>query len=642
MDKITSVKYVCEKIFKFRYVVGIMVFVFFVANGFHGSSMGYYNDVIQPSIDDEKFETIWGEYKSIRSDEFIVSTPEWFSQYLYNKEFSTTNNALMAKETSTVLFPPLPTKTITALGFPQFWGCFFLPMEQAYSFYWNLPIFLTFFAVLELMMILTKGNKLYSFLGAVLIGLSPTFFWWNSFFIMGSGSIATVCFYKLIVSDTKVKRAVSAVGLGWAGSCYILTVYPAWQIPYGYLFLGLFIWILVDNKEKLQWKKLLYLLISLMIVGVIVIPGLVMSLDVIEVMGNTVYPGERNMVGGYGWQLNFYYMLSWLFGQYPVINSSEAAQFISLYPLPIIIGIYLCIKNHIQHRKDTLLTILITVAVPMTLWNYIPMKYLSKITLMSMSTPERSQLIVNVVCILLMIKILSEYVYCGKRSLKYYAFCSIGTIIMVTIGISVLRRIQPEYFSMKKVVFISVIFGCIFFLFILRDKKANYLLTSIFLGMSLIVVATVPPLTKGTGVLHEKPLAKEIQKIASYDKEAIWMGIESGIVLQSYALANGVRVLNSVNNCPNFEFWYQLDPEKKQEEIYNRYSHIIVNLTDEETTMTLLQPDLVQVTMNVNQLDDLEVDYIVSFNAELEKFSNENVVLTRIYSEDNTSIYKVQ
>ena len=37
----------------------------------------------------------------------------------------------------------------------------------------------------------------------------------------------------------------------------------------------------------------------------------------------------------------------------------------------------------------------------------------------------------------------------------------------------------------------------------LRDKKVNGILTTILLGMSVIVVITVPPLTKGTGVLHE-------------------------------------------------------------------------------------------------------------------------------------------
>lgn len=642
MDRGAKITQIGEKAFCFRYLIGVFLFIFLVANGFHGSSMGYYNEIVQPLIQNDKYEEVWGEYKPIRSDEFIVSTPEWFSQYLYNKEFSPTNNALMAKETSTVLFPPLPTKTITALGFPQFWGSFFLPMEQAFSFYWNLPIFLTFFGVLELMMILTKRKKIYSLLGAVLIACSPTFFWWNSFFIMGSGSIAAVCFYKLVTSDETSKKVISAIGLGWSGSCYILTVYPAWQIPYGYLFLGIFIWILVDNKEKLSWKRFLYLIISVAIVCAIVVPGLVMSLDVIEAMGNTVYPGERSAIGGTGWQLNFYYLLSWLFGKYPVVNSSEAAQFISLYPLPILIGIYLCIKNHIQHKKDSLLTILVTIATLMTLWNYVPMKYLSKITLMSMSTPERSQLIVNVICVILLIKILSEYFYTNKKSVKYYLMCGCSSLAVVYIGIKALQTLQPVYFSLKKQIFVLVIFGVIGFLFMLRDKKVNGILTTILLGMSVIVVITVPPLTKGTGVLHEKPLAKKIQEIKTADAEAVWLGVDSGIALQSYALANGVRVLNSVNNCPNFDFWYILDPEKKQEDIYNRYSHIMLELTEDDTELELLQPDLVKVIMNVTQLKELHVDYVISFNAELEKYSNTTVKLTRIYSEDNTSIYKVE
>ena len=259
-----------------------------------------------------------------------------------------------------------------------------------------------------------------------------------------------------------------------------------------------------------------------------------------------------------------------------------------------------------------------------------------------MSTQERTHLIVNVMCVMLLIKILSEYVYTNKKSVKYYLGCGLSSLAVVCVGIKALQTLQPVYFSLKKQIFVLVIFGVIGFLFMLRDKKVNGILTTILLGMSVIVVITVPPLTKGTGVLHEKPLAKKIQEINTAAAEAVWLGVDSGIALQSYALANGVRVLNSVNNCPNFDFWYILDPEKKQEDIYNRYSHIMLELTEDDTELELLQPDLVKVIMNVTQLKELHVDYVISFNAELEKYSNTTVKLTRIYSEDNTSIYKVE
>ena len=68
----------------------------------------------------------------------------------------------------------------------------------------------------------------------------------------------------------------------------------------------------------------------------------------------------------------------------------------------------------------------------------------------------------------------------------------------------------------------------------------------------------------------------------------------------------------------------------------------MLELTEDDTELELLQPDLVKVIMNVTQLKELHVDYVISFNAELEKYSNTTVKLTRIYSEDNTSIYKVE
>ena len=106
--------------------------------------------------------------------------------------------------------------------------------------------------------------------------------------------------------------------------------------------------------------------------------------------------------------LNFFSNIFLPFNE--VSNASEMSQFISFYPLPILMSIYYCIKNYRNKTKDLLLILLIGVSLLLGIWNFIelPEKF-AQITMLSMSTVARCNITLGFVNVIMMIICLANY-----------------------------------------------------------------------------------------------------------------------------------------------------------------------------------------------------------------------------------------
>ncbi|MEG1300984.1 MAG: hypothetical protein RSC93_09795 [Erysipelotrichaceae bacterium] len=635
-----NIKDIWNFIYNKRFLLGLILFSFFVINGYHGSSIGEYNLLIQPEINEKEYSPFWGISQSIRSDEYLVNTPALLSQ-AKQSSYSTINKSLMAKDTTVLMFPQLPTKNISVIMQPQLLGFLVLNTEMAYSFYWFFPIFATFFAVFELFMLITKKRRVYSLLGTMLITFSPPMLWWNSYGIVLAGTLATLAFHYFLESKSWGNKLLYSLLLGIAGSMYIATLYPAWMIPYGYFFLGLFIWQIIEYWKTIKPKDLLYLIPAISVMVLVLAPAFLGSSDAIKIMSNTVYPGERNSVGGAASYLFYNYFHSIFFSVRGIENASEFSQFISLYPLPLILGVWQILKNHKLKIKDSLLIILTIIGISISLWNYFPLELLSKISMMYMSTPERSQLIVGFICIFIMIKLLSGY-ETKKVSNQYkipitFVICS----LFAALGLYIVNRMYPNYLTWYLFIISAIFYIPIFVALVLNVEKYNRLLIFSLLSVSICIGLTVNPLSRGLSVFYEKPLGKKVNEIYKENPNARWLTTDSFIIMQSYILSSGAKVINSTNYRPNFDFWYKLDPNKKFENIYNRYSHVNIMLTKDKTNLSLKHVDLIDVKLNVNDICKFNTDYVASFKNDLSDFNNSNIKLDPIYQEGNGNIYKV-
>ena len=624
-------------IYQKRYLIGLIVLSFLVIGKYNGSSIEIWNDYIQPEYKLNN-SIILGIPRGIRSDEWLVSTPLNLTQETKLVNNSSNNEILGAHNNLVTLYPNLPSKDISILSTPNNIGYLFLDSERAYSLSWYLPYFILFFATFEMFMIITKKNKIYSLVGAILISLSPVIGWWQSANIPAYGALAIVLFYYFVMEEKWLKKLFLSILFGYTGYLYIMCMYPAWQVPYAYVYLILLIWIIATNYKKIHKTDFLYLLPVLMIIAVPLIVIFKQNYDVLTVMNSTVYPGERMSTGGGEWRTLFTYILD-IFYPYKrhLSNPCELAQYLSLYPLPIIYSIYLMIKNK---KKDLFLILSNIVLISLSIWIFFPLpKIISRLTLIYMSTENRAQVAIGYLSIIEIIYILNYYENNNKNHLfniKKAIISLIITILTIKISNNIINIYYPGYVNLLTSLICLVIFGLIMYLFILNNKKTNSTLCIIFVFVSVVSSILISPINKGLTIFYNKPISKEINKLVNENSNSIFMSVDESITTANYLAVNGAKTINTTNYIPNLDLYHKLDPELKYNDVYNRYEHIAIKLVDRETKFELVQADCIRIELNKADICKMNVDYLAYNGTDTSNLSE----YQEIYSEYNFHLFK--
>ncbi|HEM5155466.1 TPA: hypothetical protein U1276_002289, partial [Streptococcus suis] len=143
-------------------------------------------------------------------------------------------------------------------------------------------------------------------------------------------------------------------------------------------------------------------------------------------------------------------------------------------------------------------------------------------------------------------------------------------------------------------------------------------------------------------VIFKSSLVTNIKSITDYDKESKWIVDSIGYPLTNIPLVAGAPTLNSTNAYPNLELWKSLDPHSLYTEIYNRYAHVIVEITNaEEVVFELLQPDVFKVFIPISKLEEMDVKYIISIR-DLSTFNTESIQFELQSTAENYLIYKIE
>lgn len=119
--------------------------------------------------------------------------------------------------------------------------------------------------------------------------------WWrfSIHFISAPGTI--VCVHYFLNSDKFWKRILLGLGTALCFGNFILNLYPAWQVPLGYMFLAIGIWCLHENWEKVKKLKLRDWMViagALALVASFVLSYFLVASEYVEVINATVYPGN--------------------------------------------------------------------------------------------------------------------------------------------------------------------------------------------------------------------------------------------------------------------------------------------------------------------------------------------------------------
>lgn len=624
-------------IYKYRWLLAFFVLLFCVTFNISGSSIGNWNFITQEKIEDK--DLLIGTNRSAHADEYCVYTPLTISQF-YNRgtKYPYFSDTLRATKTDTFVVYGQPVKDFLVLFRPFHISYLLSDLEKAFSFYWCSRIILLFMITFEFFMLFTKKNKMLSFIGSMLITFSPTIQWWisvNSLVEMIIFGELFILMLNLYINSKYKLRILFCVLLSYTTFSYVLTFYPAWQIPFGYMFAVFAIYLIVENKNKFCIKKdgpifILYIAITTLFIYLL----LLKSGNTIQSVISTAYPGERISNGGGGFLDLFHYPYTLTIALTNVsiyMNTNTwgmLTSFFDFFPLGIVLSLIVLLK-----QKNKLLLFLLCLW--LFVFVYVSFGFpdiLSKLTLMSHSTSFRAFTTLGFISLFLFIYSLSliELKFNFLKSVIFSLILSYVLIVITTIK-------NVNYYShYLLIILVPVMF--LSFLFLFMGKKKKFTLMVIIISFFSGILAN--PIRIGLKPVLNNSLFLNIREQTSKN-EGSWIVENLYFPVNNYPIMAGAPTINCTNTYPNLELMHSLDPEKKYEDIYNRYGSFMFIITEDETSFELLNSDYFNVYINVNDVKKLKTKFILT-NRNLEDFDNSNISFVKVKEIYEYKIYEIK
>lgn len=398
---------------------------------------------------------------------------------------------------------------------------------------------------------------------------------------------------------------------------FAFSLYPAFQVPFAFLMAIFMLNDFIKHRKELKKHDYIIMGLSLVAIFALIVYFIITAWEDINIMMNTVYPGSRFEQGGDYTIGEFIGYLANIFFPYnnPIANPCEPSTYI--YPFSALMVIVLAsIIGIIKNRKiikpklkeklknNSLLIAIFVLFIIYLIWLFIGFnKFFATITFLYFSPTKRTQVVVGIIGTILTLMIFKKISDKKEKVLTKLQSFLISLIIVVIVFFLIKVSMYKDFFTVKKLVVALAMLFCMTYFFIRANKKV---FCTIMCGIAIIAGLTVNPIGSGTKMLYETDIAKEIQDIVKEDKDALWIGRYNWSA--QYLLANGANVLNGVNTYPNFKWLEILDPDGKYNEVYNRYAHIGIILSD-KTEFRLLAEDSYEVEVTYDNLRDLGVKY---------------------------------
>jgi len=610
---VVGAKTLYEKVYRYRFLIAAIIFAACVAAELHGSSIGVWNAWVQLDAPYANGSTpVFGTPRPERTDEFIVFTPLSFSQAYTG--YAAVNPIAQAWPTNMLTIYNQPVLDITLIAKPFYWGYLLFGTAKGLSWFWCGRMIALFLVTFEMFMLLTKEKKIWAVAAAFMITFASVIQWWFSinFFVemLVFGQLAVLMAWQFFKAESVLKKTVCAVVIGISISAFAFSLYPAWMVPLTYLFAVLFVWAFAKGyagrRQRLALcagepviagvaKQTTAVIWIYAAVAILIAAGLVGywylgNRDVISVIQNTVYPGQRQSFGGGEGRNLFNYLMNITLPYIQTNNYSGGAVFPGFFPVGEIIAVVCLIKTK---AKDKLLIALLAINAFLIL--YVTAGFppaLAKATLLSYS--------------------------------HAWATAIVCTLISVFILIRAVSGLSETFPGIS-----------------LKNIPLNRILPVALIVVSLIGGASVNPLMQGISAVTEKPVYSEIQKLQAEDG-GIWIGTWP---TSNYMIMAGAPTINSTNIIPALGRWEMLDPEGKYMDTYNRYAHVVIGFNKEKTVFGK-GGEMIGIEIGLNDLKKLGVKYILVNDStnevqDLPVLQWGNGHAEQIYSEFGIRIYKL-
>lgn len=311
-----------------------------------------------------------------------------------------------------------------------------------------------------------------------------------------------------------------------------------------------------------------------------------------------------------------------------------------LFPIGIIASIILIIKN----KKIDLFTVLLFIPyVIIGAFCIFKIPYLPQLTFLSYSSVNRAIIAIGYIDILILLRAISL----SEKPTKLWIS---GLISLITSLVLVLlcKKLNSNYIGEVLATFLFLMCFCLFFTALqYKTKYGKFLFTFGIIITMLACGFTVNPISSGVNIINDSPILQAIKNINAQES-GIWLVENIDFPGANYPVMAGASTINATNIYPNMELWQGLDKDKKYEEVYNRYAHIMMVLVEDENKIAnkfeLVTTDRIKVYVTPEDLKNMNIKYIFTVGI-MENFNRENQTFELIYNEtlggNNYHIYKV-
>jgi len=562
-----------------------VILIFLTAFKISGSSIGIYHSYFYGKSSDPAL--LLNKPRAIRSDEWLSNTQMDLAQK--NAGYPKVNHNIGNGQDMSLILD-VPYKDWSMIFKPHSLVFFLLPFDYAFAFKWWIIGYLLIISVYFFVLFFLPKRRLLASVLALSVFFSPFIQWWYQYITLGPiyySLFLLLAFMYLVRSKSKKQSAWLGLLITYLLVCFALVQYPPFQISCALVSLLFVAGYLIDQRALIR-KETLYkagvLLAACVATGIIILGFLGTRHAAFEATKNTAYPGRRNVASGrydpvhlFSSQLALPLQLTrkaevYFFPPGGIANQSESSDFIETIEFLVVPSTLLLMAGYKYKRKvdwPLLSTVLLFVLLMVRLFDT---HFSGFFKLILLNKVPQNRLVIGlgllgIINLVLLIRNLAknkDFSFPVAFVLPYSLLCLLFEIHMGT----QVQKFAPAFISTHWLWLLSIPIPVMVYALL---RKRFVLASSILLVFSIASAGAVHPLYRGTGVLTNTALSKDIRSLSRTDHKR-W--VTEGIMLENFASANGARSLSGVYPYPQLSLWQPLDPLKTQQDTYNRYAHI--------------------------------------------------------------------
>jgi hypothetical protein len=527
-------------------------------------------------------ETIFGQQRGVRSDDFIVWLPVRLAQVLHDPPFPIVNEDIGE---SLVAGFPYPTNHWTSFFKPSIWGYFF-GVDIGLTWDWWFPVFFLFLASFSFFRVIQQAEDRIQqpILWAVAVTSMPMMVYWSFLPAISLASVlaALAVIISLFRLQSTTKILLKSVLLSYIMCVFLMFNYTDWQFSLSIAAAAFLIGFIVDNRKTLSSHslKIAFGYTSLAVIVALGITSLwlIEAWPIISKIMATENPGKRLDLGGTFSFTRLFSNYFLLLGPFPILgptvlsNESEAASTFFFFPLLWVVVIVLRRRDILRSSTFVLLSavIMLGLAKMFLVWP----EWLATKTMMGKISAHRWPLAMAFADIVLIQQLvggkLNQESFLDRFPIKRKLICITIWVGFVALCALLLKKYLGNIENWRLILGFSsaVLLGSIVLF------RHQFLATAVACVMMISSLGFLPIVKSDfTQLFSSEVGAKMIGIDQAYSKKSRWL-VFNTLYASAALRAIGLETLNGAHFYPHLEIWEKLDPENQFTKIYNRFAYL--------------------------------------------------------------------